>query len=560
MEKLLKKSGVYIAIALLFVAIAGMIYFYNTNIQDTYYIWNNKRYTGISPDFEQDVHKVRFADGMTEYINYPMGYRITFPGKVKFDVSRAKIQTTGRIPGKDINFAITREASPYDDPVQYVADYENRFMMDPKFIEENNLTIHRDDIRQVGAYKTEAIIFTRNTPENGIYDYNTYAHFYLYTPSQIYFRLAFNTKEYSEDFANTVESICASLCEDVKLSGKAGFYDKFIPETPKYWSKETKAVYNNIVNGDNLLWGLYRPQAVRDRKLSKVEAVEEKIDSKFSVAMEYIYFGEDVPVEGLRDAYNQGKLVEFTIQISTVMNVDLNGYNPFFEVLDGQRDADIRKMASQFKEFGHPVMVRLNNEMNSDWVSYGGPCTLNEPELYKQVWRHIYDIFREEGVNNTIWIFNPNDTNCPPNEYNHYVNYYPGNEYVQIFGVTGYNTGTYYADIFGEKWREFETIYDDIQKKCSEYFGEFPWIITEFSSSSIGGDKPQWIRNMFNVIEKYKNIKIAVWFCSVDYDFRYRISDNVIARPYLLDENDECVAAFKEGLIKTGYSPKNIFE
>ena len=139
MKKAFNFSALYIIIVLVLVASVGAIYFYNGYIQENYYIVNNQKYSGsISPDFDEDVHKVTFADGVTEYINYPMGYRITFPGKVKFDVSRAKIQVTGRIPKKDISFTITREATPYDDAVQYVADYENRFMMDPKFIEENN--------------------------------------------------------------------------------------------------------------------------------------------------------------------------------------------------------------------------------------------------------------------------------------------------------------------------------------------------------------------------------------------------------------------------------------
>ena len=171
----------------------------------------------------------------------------------------------------------------------------------------------------------------------------------------------------------------------------------------------------------------------------------------------------------------------------------------------------------------------------------------------------MYKIFEEEGVDNAMWIFNPNDRNCPPNEYNHFVNYYPGNEYVQIYGITGYNTGTYYAEVFGEEWREFETIYDNVYNACEPYFSKFPWIITEFSSSSVGGDKVQWINNMFDVLPKYENLKIAIWFCSVDYDFRYDIEENVIARPYLLDETDETAAAFAAGLEKSGYVPESLF-
>ncbi len=559
MKKVLKHPFFYILLITTIVLIVFAMHFWESLDAEGYYICNNQKYEGKFPHFSQDVHKVSFTDGKTSYTNYPMGYHVVFPGEAKFDVSRAKILTKGTIPKQDITFSITKEFSPYEDAIGYVADFENRYLMDPKYIAENHLTIHRDKMYQVGDYQVKSIIFTRNAPENGLYAYNTYAHCYLYTPTQTFFRMTFNTKEYSRDFVSVVDSAVASFNENVSKRGKAGFYDTFSPVIPEYWNEETKTVYENIVNGDQLLWGVYRPQAVRNRNLAKVEELEKVIANKFSAVMDYIYFGDDVPVEGLRDAYIQGKIVEFTIQIATVMNTDLNGYTPFFEVLDGQRDGDIRKMATQFKEFAHPVLLRLNNEMNSDWVSYGGACTLNEPELYKLVWRHIYDIFKEEGVNNIIWIFNPNDRNFPPNEYNHFVNYYPGNEYVQIFGVTGYNTGTYYAEI-GEEWREFEFIYDAIYQNCGAYFGDFPWMITEFSSSSIGGDKPQWIRNMFDVIHKYENIKIAVWFDCVDYDFSYPESQNVVARPYLLNETPECAKAFREGLVKTGYTSKNIFK
>ena len=73
--------------------------------------------------------------------------------------------------------------------------------------------------------------------------------------------------------------------------------------------------------------------------------------------------------------------------------------------------------------------------MNSDWTSAtGGPIILNDPDLYVEVWRRIYRIFQEEGVNNAIWVFNPNNIAFPPCGYNSSLAYYPGNEYVQMFG------------------------------------------------------------------------------------------------------------------------------
>ena len=187
--------------------------------------------------------------------------------------------------------------------------------------------------------------------------------------------------------------------------------------------------------------------------------------------------------------------------------------------------------------------------MNSDWTSYSASTCLTDPEIYVQVWHRIYDIFAEEGVNNAIWVFNPNDENFPPNGYNSSLAYYPGNGYVHVFGVTGYNTGTYYAEVHGEKWRSFSEIYQSITDRSIKDYGKFPWIITEFASSSIGGDKVLWIEEMFRDLEKFPNIKMAFWFNSADYDESY--GENAVpARPYWFDETQETARAFANGLKK----------
>jgi len=100
-----------------------------------------------------------------------------------------------------------------------------------------------------------------------------------------------------------------------------------------------------------------------------------------------------------------------------------------------------------------------------------------------------------------------------------------------------------------EEWREFEAIYNEIvESYCySPFFSKFPWIITEFASSSIGGNKVKWIKNMFAVLHKYPLIKIAVWFSYADYDTRSDKKD-VVSRPYWLDETPQTLEAFGKGV------------
>ena len=115
-----------------------------------------------------------------------------------------------------------------------------------------------------------------------------------------------------------------------------------------------------------------------------------------------------------------------------------------------------------------------------------------------------------------------------------------------MIGMTGYNTGTYYADVYSEKWRTFDDIYKEPYDKYMEHFEKFPFIITEFASSSVGGDKAGWITDMFSSIKKYDNIKMALWWSSADYDLRD--GKKLLARPYWLDENEETTNAFKKGV------------
>ena len=115
-----------------------------------------------------------------------------------------------------------------------------------------------------------------------------------------------------------------------------------------------------------------------------------------------------------------------------------------------------------------------------------------------------------------------------------------------MIGMTGYNTGTYYVERH-EKWRTFDEIYKAPYEKYMELYSNYPFIITEFASSSVGGDKAQWIRDMFDSLEDYPNIKMALWWSSADYNFdpdHYK----ELARPYWLDETEETTAAFKESL------------
>lgn len=169
------------------------------------------------------------------------------------------------------------------------------------------------------------------------------------------------------------------------------------------------------------------------------------------------------------------------------------------------------------------------------------PYYSKDAELYTASWRYIRHIFDENGVDNVLWVWNPHDLSFPDFKWNHYLRYYPGDEYVDIIGLTGYNTGNYFA---GEKWREFSEIYPSIYAEYDQHFAK-PFMITEFGSNSVGGNKAAWMGKMFDQMGRFTKIKIAVWWNGIDWD-----TSGKPGRIYLLDETEETTAAFREGLQK----------
>lgn len=473
----------------------------------------------------------------------PKGYFLSIPASLTVDTSISP--DIIRADGENMTVVVSREWAPYEDPFYFIDNYLNNYYLNERYIEKNNITIHENEVFDFKGAKAQFISLTR---EDGADTHlNNYSYFYVLskTGKQAFFRIMIKTDGYEKNI-ELVKEIISSF-DETGVNGQNVYKTDFSPEIPKNWSKETKSLYEKINKKDTFMWGLFVDGAYHiDRNYQWFTDLEEKVDYKFDFSLRYVNLSPDFPVDDLKKMYDRGVITELTLQISNHANDDLFGDNPNFDVYDGKCDDIIRSFARGAKEFGKPFLFRLNNEMNSDWVNYSGVAALSDPDIFVSNWRRIYDIFEEEGVNNAIWIFNPNAEDCPPAHFNTYLAYYPGNKYVHMIGMTGYNTGTYYADVYNEKWRTFDEIYKGAYDKYMEHFSKFPFIITEFASSSVGGDKAKWIDYMFKSIKNYDNIKMALWWSSADYDFRD--GNKILARPYWLDETEETTSAFKRGI------------
>jgi len=508
----------------------------------------------------QDSKRVYRGPGVTRLVNFAAGYQLDLPEGTAFDFSLSPVLVTAE--GDGFSAVITRERSPYigldatltaqlaelqpgrtfaDGTEQYIAYYQNRFLLSPGWQAANRVTVTEQTPADGVQWLTAA------ADEPGELTWDTRSYLYIRGEGNSYYRVLFR---YDSGDAAAIEPAVRRAAESFcgfAAYGTEKFTASYAPVLPDDWNAETVAFYNDVVSSDGVRWGVFVPDVFNEGTDVTVPALEEKLGYEFAVILGYQHMNEEPGAAFLQKNHGNGKITEYTYQITTSNNLDLFGRSPLLDTARGEHDAEIRALARAMADFGHPVLFRLCNEMNSDWTSYGGIINLEDPDIYRDVWRRFRRLFAEEGATNVIWIFNPNDNNYPPSNWNSYLAYYPGDGEVQMIGVTGYNTGTYYKDLWSEQWREFRDIYDAVESAYAPFFGGFPWIITEFASSSIGGDKAAWVQDMFAALPDYENIKIAVWFSSADYDPREG-HEGEISRPYFMDDLPEVVEEFRKGL------------
>lgn len=515
-------------------------------IEKTSFYENGIQVTGNKINPTQDNKKVYVTKNTARFVNYTDGYRVDLPKAMRFDFSLSPAFVKGTDAQLDVT--ISREKSPYEDVEQYIAYFLNRFILDESYQKANGITVSEDALVTKQGYDAQVI---RAKIENAIdAKFDGYAYVFIKTDTNIFYRMMFRYDTAEDGFDKILDHALQSFVA-FSATGEAAFQVSFSPKQPAQWSAETAALYETICETQGIRWGVFTEDIYGKGIQETVPQLEEDIGYRFPVILAYLQHKREFPTEFMQENYENGKIVELTYQITGDNNQNLFGYTPNLDIYRGIKDEEIREFARDAKAFGHPFLFRLNNEMNSDWTSYSGIINMSDPDIYVENWRRFYRIFQEEGVCNAIWVFNPNDHSYPPCNWNHFLAYYPGDDYVQMIGLTGYNTGTYYLEETGEIWREFETIYDDLQASYQPFFNEFPWMITEFGTSSVGGDKVAWMNNMFACLDKYPNIKIAVWFNFADYDMRPE-RNGAVARPYWLDETEDTRNAFARGVGRHG--------
>ncbi|HWR29953.1 MAG TPA: glycosyl hydrolase, partial [Negativicutes bacterium] len=483
-----------------------------------------------------DVKQVTACEalpGYQRYTDYAQGYSVCVPASLAPNFSLSAVRSSFVSGPTQLEVYYDNFSDSISNPRDYTV-YANRFLPNSS---RHSISVH--ETFGWNGFTVNRIKWSRAPLASLANDRNHYTSLELLRYPDEAYTIFIKSAEAIENDLAILHSF--QLAEK---RGAPGIFRQPAPAKTKL-NKETrdfKAKY--FSENSPLRWGYFDCSA--PEQLRPVKELEARLGYKFTFVLRYQSLDERAAVEGLANGYTDGRFTELTMQTThaDTVNALLAGANRgnqdlMYDILDRQYDEYFREYAKSLKAFGHPVLFRLNNEMNGDWCWYSAMYAGKDTDIYKAVWRHIHNLFDEVGVDNVLWVWNPHDTSLPDFKWNHPLMYYPGDDVVDIIGITGYNTGTYFP---GEKWRTFHDIYKQVDVNYSDWFDK-PFMITEFGSNSVGGDKAAWIDSMFREIPEYKRIKVAIWWSGVDLDEAGRPG-----RVYLLDENDTTTEAFRRGL------------
>jgi beta-mannanase len=128
--------------------------------------------------------------------------------------------------------------------------------------------------------------------------------------------------------------------------------------------------------------------------------------------------------------------------------------------------------------------------MNGDWYPWSAGVNGNTAADYVDAWRHVHDVFTAHGADDVRWVWAPNvvhpgSTPLPA--------LYPGDAYVDVLGVDGYNWGT---SVSWGSWVSGRQVFEQTFAELRVLAPTKPLLVTETASSELGGSKSAWVQDL----------------------------------------------------------------
>lgn len=209
-------------------------------------------------------------------------------------------------------------------------------------------------------------------------------------------------------------------------------------------------------------------------------------------------FASDPPIDAIRWVTDDGALPVITWEPwrwSDGRPVTMNS------LASGRHDDHVRRWADALAA-APPLYLRFAHECNGGWYPWG----TESADVYVAAWRHLHDVFRDRGAVDVGWMFSPSVNGDVANGIGAR---YPGQSYVDVFGLDGYNWGC--TDTH-TRWIAPDLLFADGIRALRAIDATVPLMIAEVGCAESGGDKARWITDFVYYLADDGGIEGFVWF------------------------------------------------
>ena len=317
-----------------------------------------------------------------------------------------------------------------------------------------------------------------------------------------------------------------------------------------------------IVNPTSRYLGLYTTQAPFN--WATYDEVATKLGNEPSMVGYFSGWDETFRANAVTRAWERNQLPMLTWESRPIGSPNSQVDEPDYQLpaiigdpatgTPGKYDDYIHQYAKDIVATGLPLAIRFDHEMNGVWYPWsettgkGDPINGNRVGDYVKTWQHVHDIFEQEGANDlVIWTWAPNIVNNLPaanKSVDFLTTLYPGDEYVDWVGISGYLRPAYKADnnftfdyTFGSTLTQLRQISDK------------PIVLAEIGASEVGGKKAKWITSVFDALAKPENSDIVGlgWFNLAVTSYT---EGELATNDWRIDSRPESLEAFKTGILR----------
>lgn len=262
-----------------------------------------------------------------------------------------------------------------------------------------------------------------------------------------------------------------------------------------------------------------------------IAQLEEAVDRDMDIV--YTWRGIDqphVPSQRELDMIAEGRYVHTNIEARRFTQQGHPDID-YADIIAGEFDSSLRSQARTIAGTEVPYFVTFDHEADAN-KRYNSRGT---PEEFVSSWRHIVDLYREEGADNVIWVWNV--TGWEDN-LDRLPGLWPGNDYVdwiswEAYNMTGCDIMPHWTEVYSFE-EALAPAYEWVQEEGPEHGidPDKPVMIGEMGTTDIGaGETLQWYADIPEVLKRYERVRaVKVWDNKVSDGCDFRINANDHAR------------------------------